>query len=328
MVWQRLPDAPYTAAAGYTVAAIDNAGDIYIYNDGTFATYSIRSARWRQLMPPDTRARCSALAALPGWVYCFSVTTATPAHPDYNNAYVYQVATGRWVAIPPTRPGYAGVAAVVGRDGRIYLMAGGAAGSPFGRALNVYDLHTHTWQERTGLLYWSYALAAAIGLDGRIYAMGGVTEDRTGAISVTNALEVYDPHTNHWAALAPMPTARAGLAAVTGQDGRIYAIGGTSDPINFLPRNGITRPRALATVEVYDPRTNHWSSGPSLGVARWGLEAVAAPDGRITRSVASTATVGSSARWRRTRCQRVLDAGEPGAWGAPAAHPGAHRSSA
>jgi hypothetical protein len=39
-------------------------------------------------------------------------------------------------------------------------------------------------------------------------------------------VEAYDPSTNKWTTIAGMPTVRGQLAATTGRDGRIYAIGG------------------------------------------------------------------------------------------------------
>jgi Kelch motif len=50
--------------------------------------------------------------------------------------------------------------------------------------------------------------------------------------------------------LAPMPTARGALAAVTGPDGKIYAIGGQDS----------TGPIVPGKVEAYDPATNSWST--------------------------------------------------------------------
>jgi hypothetical protein len=56
---------------------------------------------------------------------------------------------------------------------------------------------------------------------------------------------------------APLPTARDSLAAATGADGRIYAIGGYD----------LNTGNVLATVEIFDPRTNLWTTGASLPTA-------------------------------------------------------------
>jgi N-acetylneuraminic acid mutarotase len=40
-------------------------------------------------------------------------------------------------------------------------------------------------------------------------------------------------------------------------------------------------PAILASVEVYDTTANAWSAGPSLGVARLGLGAALAGNGKI-----------------------------------------------
>jgi hypothetical protein len=53
---------------------------------------------------------------------------------------------------------------------------------------------------------------------------------------------------------ATLPVARDSLAAVTGPDGRIYAIGG------YTVAGGIT----VGTVEAFDPRTNLWTTETSL----------------------------------------------------------------
>jgi N-acetylneuraminic acid mutarotase len=52
----------------------------------------------------------------------------------------------------------------------------------------------------------------------------------------------YDPTTNTWASLPPMPTARHGLAVAV-VNGRLYAIGGGPQP-------GFSQ---TAVVEVYTP---------------------------------------------------------------------------
>jgi hypothetical protein len=71
-----------------------------------------------------------------------------------------------------------------------------------------------------------------------------------------------------YATLAAMPTARDFLAAATGPDGTIYAIGGNSGS-------------PLDTVDAYDPTTNTWTTLASMPTARYELAAVTGPDGRI-----------------------------------------------
>jgi N-acetylneuraminic acid mutarotase len=76
---------------------------------------------------------------------------------------------------------------------------------------------------------------------------------------------------NAWTTVAPMPGgARDSLAAATGPDGLIYAIGGF---------DGSTH---LNRVEAYDVATNTWSTEASLpGVGRGNLPVATGPDGRI-----------------------------------------------
>jgi hypothetical protein len=84
-------------------------------------------------------------------------------------------------------------------------------------------------------------------------------------------VEVYDPASDTWHTAAPLPTARNGLAVVTGSDGRIYAIGGGY-------------PEALGSVslvDAYDPSTNIWSTVAPMPASRANLAGVLGPDGRI-----------------------------------------------
>jgi N-acetylneuraminic acid mutarotase len=72
---------------------------------------------------------------------------------------------------------------------------------------------------------------------------------------------------NVWFFMAPMPTGRRSLAAVT-LNGKIYAIGGQGG-------SGL-----LNTVEVYDPSANTWSTAPPMPTAR-NYFAAAAVNGKI-----------------------------------------------
>jgi N-acetylneuraminic acid mutarotase len=71
-----------------------------------------------------------------------------------------------------------------------------------------------------------------------------------------------------------MPTARYGLSAVLGSDGKIYAIGGEYNNQTFTDGNSVK-------VEVYDPSANTWAAAPSLPDGRYMAAAVADKNGKI-----------------------------------------------
>ena len=80
-------------------------------------------------------------------------------------------------------------------------------------------------------------------IGGKLYAVGG----RFNTFEYnTNELDVYDPATNSWKLLKPMPTARSGMAVAV-LDEKIFAFGGE--------RLGGTFNQS----EVYDPATNTWA---------------------------------------------------------------------
>jgi len=154
--------------------------------------------------------------------------------------------SAQWVYGPsmPAHVGRAGLAAAVAFKGNIYAIGGTTVGEPDVVAtVEALDPQTNMWFLKAPMPTARTHLAAATGGDGRIYAIGGcLTSDGYAGV---NTVEVYDPSTNVWSSAPPMPTARTGLAAVTGLDGRIYAIGGSN----------VNGGGHFRTVEVYDPHT-------------------------------------------------------------------------
>jgi serine/threonine-protein kinase len=94
-------------------------------------------------------------------------------------------------------------------------------------------------------------------------------KDKTDTPEKPASAKLPEPLPTTWRSLASMPTARSLLAAVTGPDGRIYAIGG---------ENASGR---LGTVEVYDPSTNKWTTVAPMPTARNHLAATMGPDNLI-----------------------------------------------
>jgi N-acetylneuraminic acid mutarotase len=156
-------------------------------------------------------------------------------------------AQGSWTTdgpLLPTPRSEIGAAVV---DGQLYVVGGGIGAAQM--ANEVLDLASGQWRSGTamprGLNHHGVAT-----LNGRVYVFGGSDENGR----PTNAALEYDPPSNSWRALKDLPTPRSspGVAALNGV---LYVVG------------GITA-RNTPVVEMFDPATETWTTGPALGVAR------------------------------------------------------------
>ena len=93
-------------------------------------------------------------------------------------------------------------------------------------------------------------------LDGKIYVAGGILSAAPG---FTDLFECYDAATDSWTTLTALPEGRHHIA-LAAAGGKIYGIGGFSGAMPDW--------RAHASVFVYDPKAERWTSGPSLPQAR------------------------------------------------------------
>ena len=174
---------------------------------------------------------------------------------------------GSWTAVAPMPTGRMQYASVRLSNGLIYTIGGQLGTPPYTAPTNVVEIYnpaTNTWSAGPSMPSVRYSLAAAVA-GGVIYAIGGYNGGNT------NAVEAFDPQVGFWVSKSPLPTARNGLAAVTGPDGKIYAMGGD------VQGGG----ENVATVEIYDPSTNTWTPGPSMPSVRSGFKATLGTTGLI-----------------------------------------------
>lgn len=104
--------------------------------------------------------------------------------------------------------------------------------------------------------------------NGKIYVFGGGGE----GFKSLNLVDIYDSMKDTWSAGSPMPTTRSGVVAVTLGE-RIYVMGG-----GFKKPDGTFN--FLTTVEIYDPKIDHWEKGPDL-LMRHDAPAATVLDGKI-----------------------------------------------
>lgn len=155
-------------------------------------------------------------------------------------------------------------------DGKLYVFGGlGPGWTPQGFVYE-YDSETDKWIKKKPMQVPAHHVAFCE-LNGKFYAFGGFVSPESGPpawVPINHAWE-YDPRTDSWKALAPMPTKR-GSAVAAAVNGKLYVIGGAAvHPGSNEPALHPTRPhRSVDTVEEYDPQTNTWSARSSMPTAR------------------------------------------------------------
>lgn len=105
-------------------------------------------------------------------------------------------------------------------------------------------------------------------LNGRIYFIGGFNRPN-GRTGVANTVEAYDPKTDRWQFVAPLPETLHHTTAVS-LGGFLYVIGGYNT-LSFNPVSSAYR---------YDPATNTWTAIANLPTRRGALASVVL-NGRI-----------------------------------------------
>ena len=132
---------------------------------------------------------------------------------------------GKWIklaAFPEPSEELLGAAA----GGKLYVFAGLAPGWQPRGLVYEYDPAGDRWTKKKPMALPSHHVALAT-LNDKIYAFGGFVPPASGPpawVPIDNAWQ-YDPATDSWKTLAPMPTKRgAAVAAAVG--GKVYVIGG------------------------------------------------------------------------------------------------------
>ena len=141
-------------------------------------------------------------------------------------------------------------------------------GDPFSPKNEMYDPAVDSWVVLKPMLTPRQHVNG-VSVNGKIYVIGGLMDVKNDSIpakwsykNISSKNEVYNPVSDSWEELAPMPTPRHD-AYIASVDGKIYVIGGMGDKSNIW--------KPLPVVEMYDPVTNTWETRAPLPSSRDGF---------------------------------------------------------
>ncbi|XP_055330686.1 kelch-like protein diablo isoform X2 [Paramacrobiotus metropolitanus] len=181
--------------------------------------------------------------------------------------YVYEPVRRTWVASSDPKPRDGLSAALFCSDCNSFVLSllnGNYCVIANNRQIDCYDAQTACWLqirndflEKKKIYFWS--MAHVVWQD-CLYVFGGCKRKRGIDWMPVNWAFRYDPSSNKWSRLAPMPTARYTASACVGANGLIYVIGGCE---SHYERNAEMDDyeevfHRLACVETYNVARNCW----------------------------------------------------------------------
>jgi N-acetylneuraminic acid mutarotase len=133
---------------------------------------------------------------------------------------------------------------------------------------------TGTWTATGNMITARGEHTATLLPDGKVLVAGGIP-DNTEHVRLASA-ELYDPSTGTWSATGAMATPRSQHTATLLANGKVLVAGGLCQ--RGTPRCPLG---ALASAELYDPRTGTWTATGSMTTERYLHTATLLKDGSV-----------------------------------------------
>jgi N-acetylneuraminic acid mutarotase len=270
---------PMAAGARHGVAVVEHGGKMYVIGGADLLTvveeYDPATDAW--LLMDDVPFECHMARAVSDGTHIY-LTGGSDASTGLSTAALYRFdpnasAGSQWTPLASMATAREGHGAVL-VDGMIYVFAGVQDETTPLDSVEAYDVAGNVWSSKTPLPYAAFAVTATVA-DGEVFVMGGLHDFV--ASGFHDDVYRFDPSGNagagSWTALADMPAARAAHAAAAA-DGLIYVTGGlTGDALSVGAD-------AVASVDIYDPALDAWTSGPELP-DEWRVHGSCAIDGVV-----------------------------------------------
>src|SRR5262245_47037627 len=198
------------------------------------ATQGSAQGVWTSKAPMIGRRYAHAAATLNGKI--LAVGGADPAScfslPFHD---VYDPVTDAWTGGTSMNVGRANPAAAVlqvGGNDQLFVVGGSTDCGVRTDSMEAYDPVSNTWTPKAPMPGGARSNMGAAVIDGLLYVVGGMQFDAFDGM--TDLVEVYNPATDTWSTVAPLPEARYSVA-VGAIDGILYAAGGSGTGLDPTP---------------------------------------------------------------------------------------------
>jgi N-acetylneuraminic acid mutarotase len=250
----------------------------------TVQVYDVATDTWSMAAALPEPLHHPVAVGVAGKIYSLGGQIGRNQTVDTNLTIALDPVANMWATLAPmpTARG-AGAAAVI--DDKIYVVGGRP---PAENAFEVYDISDDAWMPLpdlpTAANDRNHLAATAIG--GKVYVAGGRYDGGSVGSMMTDRLDIYDPMTNMWAPGQALPRPRGGVNGIAA-NGCFFVWGGEGsnigEPNNVFPDH-----------DVYNPRTNMWTSLDDLPTPVHGVTGAAFVNGLIFMPGGGTSSGGSS----------------------------------
>ncbi len=234
-------------------------------------TYTTTGWQMETIMP--TGRHDFGLAAQPGSTYLYAFGGVVSATDMLTSTERYNTCSQTWEALAPL-PQPRGYVMAVEIDDKYYIIGGAdrVVSGTFGvqNTTYVFDPATNAWAQLADLPQALGGVMAAT-VNGKLYAFGGFDARGYQHGNVDTTYE-YDPATNTWLTRTALISGTRSLAGAASLNGKIYLVGGITD--------GDPYTATLGSMIIYDPTTDTWQLGASVGKNR-SVALTVAPDNAI-----------------------------------------------
>lgn len=246
-------------------------------SSGLHEVFDPEEQRWTSLPDLPRQLSDAAVAVVSDTLYVMGGYNIL-AGGALTDVYRYEAATQRWLAVSALISPTSGAEVAV-IEHEIYIF-GGYDNDAESRLVQKYDPAKDRWTLGSPMPVGRSEFGM-VSLNGLIYAIGGNirvatpqgevstrTKQPHGARqtldSLSTLVSVYNPASDTWYTVAPLPAPRVSMAVAV-LDEQIFVMGGTDRWRTGAVQN---------SVYVYDPLSDQWVEAPALPTARSGVRAV------------------------------------------------------